>query len=223
MRIKGNMCSQLVLVGALFGLVMVFNGTAAADGPRTIEIIRGTERIEVPVLDESSEDEPKTIEVIRGRERLQVPIQEEPAEGTPRTIEIIRGKEKIQVPVSSSPSPKVTDSSLEINEQNYEQEIFEAKIAVFVQFYSASSLGCKIQAPLVAEIARSYAGKVKFVTIDVDKHPALALAFNISRLPTLVVKQPGVEDVLVARGLLEHEELKRFLEEGLGPVQPSGK
>ncbi|MBI4532673.1 MAG: thioredoxin family protein, partial [Candidatus Melainabacteria bacterium] len=64
---------------------------------------------------------------------------------------------------------------------------------------------------------------VKFVTIDVDQHPALALAFNISRLPTLVVKQPGVEDVLVARGLLEREDLKRFLEEGLKPVQPSGK
>ncbi|MBI4534053.1 MAG: hypothetical protein HY711_08895, partial [Candidatus Melainabacteria bacterium] len=143
MCIKGSICSQLVLVGALFGLVVVPNGAAADDGPRTIEIIRGTERIEVPVPDESPDEQPKTIEVIRGKQRIQVPIQEEPAESTPRTIEVIRGQEKIQV--STSPSSKVTDSSLEINEQNYEQEIFEAKIPVFVQFYSASSLGCKIQ------------------------------------------------------------------------------
>ena len=127
------------------------------------------------------------------------------------------------MPVSISPSPTVTDARVEINEQNYEQEIFAAKIPVFIQFYSSKFLGCKIQAPLVEEISRSYAGQLKFVIIDVDKHPALALAFNISRLPTLMVRQPGRDDVLVARGLLEREELKRFIEEGLWPIEPASK
>jgi thioredoxin-like negative regulator of GroEL len=46
-------------------------------------------------------------------------------------------------------------------------------------------------APILDEIAREQAGKVRIAKIDVDQNPALAARFNIRGIPTMILFQNG--------------------------------
>lgn len=64
---------------------------------------------------------------------------------------------------------------------------------------------CKMFAPVFHEAAEKYSD-VKFVSIDVDKNPSLAMAFQIQAIPTVVILTPegkqkryvGTEDLIPA-------------------------
>ena len=46
-------------------------------------------------------------------------------------------------------------------------------------------------APLVAEMEEEYAGKINFVSVDVDREPALAAKYGIQAMPTFLFLAPG--------------------------------
>lgn len=69
---------------------------------------------------------------------------------------------------------------------------------------------CKMQAPVIDQLAEEYAGKVKFGKLDVDKNQATPQEFGVMSIPTLLVKKDGqVIDTLV--GLHSKEQLEAKL------------
>lgn len=46
-------------------------------------------------------------------------------------------------------------------------------------------------APVIEEIAREYAGKLKVVKIDVDRNQAAALNYRVQGVPTLILFKTG--------------------------------
>ena len=58
---------------------------------------------------------------------------------------------------------------------------------VAVADYSATWCGpCKMMAPIVEEMAKTYAGKVDFYKVDIDKEQELAQTFGIQSIPTFL-------------------------------------
>jgi thioredoxin len=55
-----------------------------------------------------------------------------------------------------------------------------------IDFYASWCGPCKMIAPFLEALAKTYAGKIYVYKIDIDKERELAVAFNISSIPVLL-------------------------------------
>lgn len=69
--------------------------------------------------------------------------------------------------------------------------IIQSDIPVLVDFYAEWCQPCKVQSPILQDVARELAGKVRIIKIDVDKNPQVAARFRIQGVPTLALFRKG--------------------------------
>lgn len=62
---------------------------------------------------------------------------------------------------------------------------------VVVDFWADWCAPCKPMASVIAELARTYNGKVVFGKLNVDENPATSTKYGIMAIPTLLVFQNG--------------------------------
>lgn len=62
---------------------------------------------------------------------------------------------------------------------------------VLVDFYADWCGPCKTMAPIIEQIAKTYAGKVKVIKINVDHNPAVSQQYGIQGIPTLILFHKG--------------------------------
>lgn len=60
-------------------------------------------------------------------------------------------------------------------------------------FTAAWCAPCKQLTPVLHELATDYRGRATIVEIDVEREPALAQAFKVTAMPTLVLVREGRE------------------------------
>jgi len=101
-------------------------------------------------------------------------------------------------------------AELKITSADFEQEVLHSDIPVLVDFWASWCGPCRMLAPIVSEIAEDYAGKVKVGKINVDEEEALAAAFRVNSIPTLMVFKNG-EVVRQSVGYCSKEELEAML------------
>ena len=74
---------------------------------------------------------------------------------------------------------------------NFEEEVLQSELPVLVDFYADWCGPCKMLAPVVHEIAEENAGTIKVGKINVDEQMELAMRFQVSSIPMLVVFKDG--------------------------------
>jgi thioredoxin 2 len=85
-----------------------------------------------------------------------------------------------------------------------------ASVAVLVDLWAPWCGPCRVVGPMLAALAKEYAGRMKVVKVNVDENPRLAQGFGASSIPTLVViKGDRVVDRIV--GLIPPNDLKMRL------------
>ena len=62
---------------------------------------------------------------------------------------------------------------------------------MLVDFWATWCGPCKMVGPIVAEIAAENAGRLKVAKVDVDENPGLAMRYEVSSIPTLMVFKNG--------------------------------
>ncbi|MBR3361443.1 MAG: thioredoxin [Lachnospiraceae bacterium] len=102
-------------------------------------------------------------------------------------------------------------SEIVLTNQNFEAEVMQSDVPVLVDFWAVWCGPCKMLAPIVAEIAQEYEGKVKVGKVNVDDEPALAGRFGISSIPTLILFKNG-QQAAVSVGVRPKEELVQMLQ-----------
>ena len=93
-----------------------------------------------------------------------------------------------------------------ITEAEFAAEVTEAELPVVVDFYATWCGPCRQLAPRMDSLADQYAGKIKFVKINVDESPKLAKQFQVEGIPLLVFLQHG-KTVGTSVGLAAKDEL----------------
>ncbi len=73
---------------------------------------------------------------------------------------------------------------IEANESNW-GEIIHGRDPVLVDFWAPWCGWCRKLAPSFERLASEYAGRVKFVKVNVDEEPGLAERYGVQGLPTL--------------------------------------
>ena len=78
-------------------------------------------------------------------------------------------------------------AELKITAANFENEVLRSDKPVLLDFYADWCGPCKMLAPVVHEIAEENAGTLKVGKINVDEQMELAMRFQVSSIPMLVV------------------------------------
>ncbi|MFC6171092.1 thioredoxin [Loigolactobacillus jiayinensis] len=97
-----------------------------------------------------------------------------------------------------------------ITDKDFSQET--DKGVVLTDFWATWCGPCRMQSPVVEQLADDYDGEVKFTKMDVDANPATAQNFGIMSIPTLLLKKDGeVVETLV--GYHTKDQLEQVLKQ----------
>ena len=62
---------------------------------------------------------------------------------------------------------------------------------VIVDFHAVWCAPCKMQSPILKDVAAELGDKIKVIKIDIDQNPELASRYNIQSVPTLMIFKNG--------------------------------
>ncbi len=83
-------------------------------------------------------------------------------------------------------------------------------LPVLVDFYADWCGPCRAMAPVLQTVARTHAGRLRVVKLDVDKNPAAAQQHRVQSIPTVVLFKGG-QPVWRQSGAVTAEALARAL------------
>ena len=81
-------------------------------------------------------------------------------------------------------------SAININKNNFQNEIMNSKKPVLLDFWAPWCAPCRMVVPIIEEIAGERPD-IKVGKINVDEQPELASQFSIMSIPNLVVMKNG--------------------------------
>ena len=100
---------------------------------------------------------------------------------------------------------------VEFTDSNFESEVLQSDKPVLVDFWAEWCMPCRMLAPTIDKIAESYSEKVKVGKLDTDSNREIAIKYQISAIPTVILFKGGqVAQKFV--GLKQEREFKEAID-----------
>ena len=80
---------------------------------------------------------------------------------------------------------------IELNKENFEQEVLKSEGYVLVDYWSPSCEPCKALMPHVHEYENTYGDKIKFASLDITIARSLAISQKVLGLPVIAIYKDG--------------------------------
>ena len=84
-----------------------------------------------------------------------------------------------------------TDNIIHVTDDDFAENVEQAKGLVVVDFWAVWCTPCRAIAPILEDLAKSNAGKVQITKLDVDANQRTSMRFNVRSIPTLLFFKDG--------------------------------
>jgi thioredoxin 1 len=78
-----------------------------------------------------------------------------------------------------------------VTDQNFEGDVLKSDKPVLVDFWAPWCGPCRMQGPIVEEVAKDVAGKAVIGKMNVDENPETAEKYGIMSIPTIMIFKGG--------------------------------
>ena len=108
----------------------------------------------------------------------------------------------------------MSDHIQHVTDATFKTEVLESNLPVLVDYWAEWCGPCKMVAPILDDIAKDYAGKLKVAKLNIDDNQKTPGEFGIRGIPTLMLFKSGnVEATKV--GALSKSQLTAFIDSNL--------
>ena len=110
-----------------------------------------------------------------------------------------------------------SEKPIVLSDSNFSSELSRHSLLV-VDFWAPWCGPCRMVGPIIEELAKDYAGKIKFGKLNVDDNPITANQFQVQSIPTILIFKNGqaVDGVLGAIKSFLESKIKPYLSDDAG-------
>lgn len=106
----------------------------------------------------------------------------------------------------------MSDQIVYTSDNSFDNDVLKSDVPVLLDFWAEWCGPCKMITPILEEVSREYAGRVRVAKINIDENPQTPPKFGIRGIPTLMLfKNGSVEAQKV--GALSKKQLIEFLDQ----------
>jgi thioredoxin 2 len=97
-----------------------------------------------------------------------------------------------------------------VTDRTFADEVIASHLPVLLDCWAAWCAPCGAMSPVLEDLARANAGRMKITKLNVDQNPMTASRYSVMSLPMLLFFRDG-KVVDSAAGALPRQEIERFL------------
>ncbi|BAW81090.1 thioredoxin [Candidatus Nitrosoglobus terrae] len=108
----------------------------------------------------------------------------------------------------------MSNQTISVTDNTFGEQVLNSDLPVLVDYWAEWCGPCKAIAPILEEIAKEYAGRVKVCKLNIDDNPATPPRYGIRGIPTLMLFKNG--NVTTTKvGALSKSDLAALLDKNL--------
>ena len=108
----------------------------------------------------------------------------------------------------------MSEHIIHVTDGTFKSEVLDATVPTLVDFWAEWCGPCKMIAPILEDVAKDYAGKLRIAKLNIDDNPKTPGEFGIRGIPTLLLFKGGVMEAQKV-GALSKSQLTAFIDNNL--------
>ena len=108
----------------------------------------------------------------------------------------------------------MSDHIKHVSDATFDKDVLKSATPVLVDYWAEWCGPCKMIAPVLEDVAKSYAGRLTVAKLDIDANPAVTGKYGIRGIPTLILFKNGQAHAQKV-GALSKSQLTAFVNSNL--------